>query len=147
MSERPLLDSDGAEFCRLRYYPARQQLSVSWLGYIDGARAQEGARASLETVQQHACRCLLNDNTHLRGPWFDSLLWVAQQWAPAAATAGLRYVAHVVRAGTLATTFIASPAHQLFTQFEIQIFDSLAEANEWLLGCAFLPAPASPQIK
>lgn len=132
MIERQLSRPDCPEFCQLRYHPTPRLLSVLWQGHVTAEMAHEGALAALDILHRLPCRRLLNDNTHLRGPWFGSMLWLAQQWAPAAVQAGVRYVAHVVRAGTLATTFLATPTHQLFTQFEIQIFDSRPEAESWL---------------
>ncbi|SDX61203.1 hypothetical protein [Hymenobacter psychrophilus] len=134
MTEYLLSSPENPDYCRLSYLP-EQQLTVSWHGQVTGPLAYEGAQAALDILRQHPCCCLLNDNTDLQGPWFDSLLWLAQRWAPAAAAAGVQYVAHVVRAGTLATTFLGAPTHHLFTQFEIQIFDLLTEANDWLASC------------
>ncbi|WP_157541612.1 STAS/SEC14 domain-containing protein [Hymenobacter aerophilus] len=135
MIERLLTTPESPHYCRLRYLIKPRQLTVTWQGHVTAPLAYEGAQAALDILRQHPCCCLLNDNTALEGPWFDSLLWLAQRWAPAAAQAGVRFVAHVVRAGTLATTFVASPTHLLFTEFEIQIFDSLAEAEDWLASC------------
>ena len=135
MIECLLSSPESPEFCRLRYLRAQKQLNVSWQGNVTGPLAQEGAQTALDILRNHQCNCLFNDNTELQGPWFDSLLWLAQRWAPAAAESGVQYVAHVVRAGTLATTFLAAPTHHLFTQFEIQIFDLLSEANDWLASC------------
>ncbi|RFP66486.1 hypothetical protein D0N36_03825 [Hymenobacter lapidiphilus] len=135
MVEQLLSSPESPDYCRLRYLPGQKQLTVTWQGTITGPLAYEGAKAALDIMHHHPCQCLLNDNTDLQGPWFDSLLWLAQRWAPAAAQAGVQYVAHVVRGGTLATTFLGTPTHHLFTQFEIQIFDLLAEANDWLAAC------------
>ncbi|SET45964.1 hypothetical protein SAMN04487998_1891 [Hymenobacter actinosclerus] len=134
MIERLLSSPESPGYCRLSYHPGRHLLAVSWQGHVTSDMAHQGAEAALDILRQHPCCCLLNDNTELHGPWFDSLLWLAQRWAPAAARAGVQYVAHVVRTGTLATTFLATPTHHMFTQFEIQIFDSLAEADDWLLS-------------
>jgi hypothetical protein len=41
---------------------------------------------------------LLNDNSQLTGPWFESTDWLAHVWLPQAEHLGLRYVAHVVQA-------------------------------------------------
>ena len=135
MTERLLSSPSSPNYCRLYYQPERHWLHVTWTGYVGTNYAREGAEASLEILRELHCPYLLNDNTQIEGPWFDSLFWLANEWGPAAAAAGLQYVAHVVRAGTFASTFMATPAHQLFDKFEIQIFDSLPEATEWLLSC------------
>ncbi|MBT9392544.1 hypothetical protein KLP40_05150 [Hymenobacter sp. NST-14] len=135
MPERLLSSPDSPAYCRLVYHPELHRLHITWTGYVGPEYAREGAEASLDMLRELHCPYLLNDNSQLEGPWFDSLHWLAKEWGPAAASAGLQYVAHVVRADTLASTFIATPAHQLFRKFEIQIFDSLPEATEWLLSC------------
>ncbi|NVO84043.1 hypothetical protein [Hymenobacter terrestris] len=140
MIENLLSTPECLDYCQLRYSVEQKQLTVTWQGYVTGPMAYEGAQAALDILRQYPCCCLLNDNTDLEGPWFDSMMWVAQRWAPAAAQAGVQYVAHVVRAGTLATTFLGTPTHHLFTQFEIQFFDILAEANDWLASSRQHPA-------
>ena len=135
MIERLLSAPGSPDYCQLQYNSKRQWLRVTWAGYVGADYAREGALVSLEMLRELHCPYLLNDNSQLEGPWFDSLLWLAQEWGPAAAATGLQYVAHVVRHGTFASTFIATPSHQLFTKFEIQIFDNLSEATEWLLSC------------
>ncbi|MFD2784376.1 hypothetical protein [Hymenobacter rubripertinctus] len=135
MIERLLSNSRSPDYCRLRYEPQKQWLRVTWAGYVGSEYAREGALASLQMLRELPCPYLLNDNSQLEGPWFDSLFWLAQEWGPAAAAAGLQYVAHVVRVGTFANTFLLTPTHQLFNKFEIQIFDSAQEATEWLLSC------------
>jgi hypothetical protein len=78
---------------------------------------------------------LLNDNTTLRGPWFDSLNWLLRTWAPQAARMGLRYVAHVVQADTRHDTITDTYRNQTSCLFELQFFDNVADAEEWLRAC------------
>lgn len=123
------------DYCQLIYDADRQWLRVTWQGFVGPDLAREGALAGLQMLRQQPCAYLLNDNSRLEGPWFDSLFWLSHEWGPAAAQAGLRFVAHIARAQSLTTSFIPTPAHQLFQQFEIQVFEEPAEAVEWLSTC------------
>ena len=123
------------DYCQLTYDTDRQWLRVTWQGFVGPEQARDGALAGLQMLQQLHCAYLLNDNSQLEGPWFDSLFWLSHEWGPAAAQAGLRFVAHVAQAQSLATTYTPTPAHQIFKQFEIQVFEESAEAVEWLSSC------------
>jgi hypothetical protein len=48
---------------------------------------------------------------------------------------GLRYVAHVVQADTKHDTVTSAPLNPATCLFELQLFDNLAEAEEWLRSC------------
>jgi hypothetical protein len=55
---------------------------------------------------------LLNDNSQIKGPWFDSVDWLQRVWAPQAASLGLRYVAHVAQPHTeadLGSVLVSEP--------------------------------------
>jgi hypothetical protein len=68
---------------------------------------------------------LLNDNSRLRGPWFDSLDWLSDVWVPQAARQSLRYVAYVAQ--TDCPNDILSSRLLSTLPFELQIFTNLKE--------------------
>jgi hypothetical protein len=119
--------------CTLLYDETEQWLTTIWKGYIDPLEAQEGAAAYLRHAAQQPCARLLNDNSQLQGPWFDSLDWLGEVWVPQAARLGLHYVAHVVQADRLTDTI--SSQLPLSLPFELQIFQDLADAQQWLREC------------
>ncbi|MCA8829965.1 hypothetical protein [Hymenobacter pini] len=135
MNQRLLRTPDNSVYCKISYYPESQWLHTVWQGYVSPDLAHQGGTASLEMLNEFHCPYLLNDNSRLEGPWFDSMYWLTHEWGPAAAQAGLRYVAHVTRANNFATSFTATPLHMLFNAFEIQLFDNAPEAVEWLSSC------------
>jgi hypothetical protein len=123
---------DGSA-CTLTYDEAAGWLRATWTGYVDEEEAMRGAEAFLAHAQAVPCPYLLNDNTQLRGPWFDSLDWLARVWVPQAAARGLRYVAHVVQ---------ADRHHDVIPErlpagapFELQVFEDLGQAQHWLRLC------------
>lgn len=100
-------------------------------GYVDSIEARRGAEAYLLRATKVPCSLLLNDNSQMSGPWFDSLEWLAEVWVPQAKRLGLRYVAHVVQAGR---------AHDVLTSrlvanlpFELQVFNDVTDARDWLV--------------
>jgi hypothetical protein len=126
-------DSADNSTCILAYQEAEHWLSATWKGYVDPLEAREGALAYLRHATQHSCALLLNDNSQLQGPWLDSLDWLGDMWVPQAARMGLCYVAHIVQADRLTDTISAS--FPVALPFELQIFQDLADAQQWLRQC------------
>ncbi len=127
------LDPHDKSTCILTYEEDEQWLVATWSGYVDMAEALRGAEAYLRYAAHMPCTLLLNDNTQLQGPWFDGLGWLARVWVPQAARLGLRYVAHVVPTDR---HFDVLPARlPLPVPFELQIFQTIAEARHWLHQC------------
>jgi hypothetical protein len=119
--------------CILTYDEDEDWLCATWKGYVDSLEAQQGAAAYLHFAAHQSRALLLNDNSQLRGPWFDSLDWLGEVWVPQAERLGLRYVAHVVQADRLTDTI--SSQLPLSLPFELQIFQNLADAQQWLREC------------
>jgi len=116
--------------CALTYDEADRWLRATWRGHVDQAEAMQGAEAYLHHAAQHTCAYLLNDNSLLVGPWFESLEWLLHVWVPQAGRLGLRYVAHIVQADQHHDIFTRQ--HQQPLPFELQIFQSPADARHWL---------------
>jgi len=117
-------------FCALSYNQTEGWLQAIWRGYVDPQEAQRGAQAYLEHAGRMPSPFLLNDNSQLVGPWFESLDWLVDVWIPHATKLGLRYVAHIVQ---------ADQHHDVLTDrlhgaapFELQIFQNPADARDWL---------------
>jgi hypothetical protein len=129
------INTDPADHssCILTYDEAEGWLSATWQGYVDQLEAQAGAEAYLSRFSLVPTPLLLNDNSQLRGPWFDSLDWLGDVWVPQAARLGLRYVAHVVQADR--PSDIISNQLPAMLPFELQIFQDLADAQQWLREC------------
>ena len=123
-------DQHDQSFCDLSYNETEGWLEAVWRSYIDPLEAQQGAESYLRHAAQLPSSFLLNDNSGLRGPWFESLEWLADTWVPQATQLGLRYVAHIVQ---------ADQHHDVLTDrldgaapFELQIFQDPADARQWL---------------
>ncbi|MVN78792.1 hypothetical protein GO988_20865 [Hymenobacter sp. HMF4947] len=129
--------------CTLSLEQTDGWLRAVWSGYITTDDAMRGALNYLAQVGPFHTLYLLNDNTSLRGPWFDSVEWLDRVWLPQAIQLGLRYIAHVVQADTHNDILtLACPAH-ITDVLELQLFDDVASAQEWLRTCQLpLNSPA-----
>jgi hypothetical protein len=139
--------SSGAH-CITEYIPAERWLRTTWQGFVSPTDAEQGAQAALEPLRSGPVAYLLNDNSQIKGPWFDSVSWLQRVWAPQAAHLGLRYVAHVAQPHTeddLGLVLQQSPFENLF---EVQLFATTEDAANWLRYCQRqadqAPTPSQP---
>jgi hypothetical protein len=131
--------------CRLTLEQTEGWLCATWSGYIATDDAMSGALNYLAQVGPLHSLYLLNDNTRLRGPWFDSVEWLERVWLPEAIQLGLRYIAHVVQADTHSDILTLNCPIPITDVLELQLFDDVASAQEWLRACQQpLPARAHP---
>lgn len=116
--------------CALSYNEQEGWIQAVWRGYVDPVEATRGAEAYLQRAAQVPCAFLLNDNSRLSGPWFESLDWLTNIWVPQASRLGLRYVAHTLQADRQHDVLSLHVFREL--PFELQIFKDLNDACHWL---------------
>lgn len=129
-----LASSSAGAYCAAQYEPDHEWIRVTWRGFVISEDGVQGATAYLQLLQNQPARLLLNDNSGVTGPWFDSLDWLQRIWAPQAVALGLQYVAHVLPANGFPS--VLPPPDAFAGQFELQIFHSVADAEHWLGNCA-----------
>ena len=134
---------NGEAYCATEYLPADGWLLTTWQGFVSAAEAQDGARGALEALSQKAVPYLLNDNSQIQGPWFDSVSWLEQVWAPQAERMGLRYVAHVSQPHTESDFSNLMVHNPLADVFELQVFTTVEAAQDWLRDCKRRHDPVS----
>jgi hypothetical protein len=135
MFEHVLLRSSGQEFCRTSYSDANHWLQATWQGIVSTQDGEYGAAEIRRLLQLTHNPYLLNDNSQVQGPWFDSVDWLEHLWVPSDEYPGLQYVAHVLQphAGDCLGMLLH---HDLFAgKFEFQFFNTAAEAACWLREC------------
>ncbi|MEJ7661605.1 MAG: hypothetical protein WKG07_19455 [Hymenobacter sp.] len=126
---------NGHAYCTTEYILTDGWLRTTWQGFVSAAEAQSGAQGALEALSQQSVPYLLNDNSQIQGPWFDSVSWLEQVWAPQAERMGLRYVAHVSQPHT-ESDLSNLLTHNPFTdRFELQVFATVEAAQDWLRDC------------
>lgn len=135
MFQHTLSHSDGIEFCKNEYDESNHWLRATWQGFVTPQDATQGATENLEVMRLAHTPYLLNDNSRVVGPWFDSAEWLERVWVPQAANLGLRYVAHVMQPDANADITTVAVRHQDQLPFEIQIFRQVSDAEEWLRSC------------
>jgi hypothetical protein len=128
-----LFPSGGS--CELTLNRSHRWLRATWTGIITTEDALRGGQNYLQQVGPLHCLYLLNDNSALQGPWFDSLDWLKSVWLPQASRMGLRYVAHVVQADTHTDILTLHHLTSFLAELELQIFEQVSEAEEWLRSC------------
>jgi hypothetical protein len=122
-------------YCQLTFEQPQGWLRATWVGQINTHDAMSGARNYLAQAAPFHCPYLLNDNEALRGPWFDSIEWLERAWLPQALHLDLRYIAHVVQADTHSDILTLTNPTSVAGQLELQFFDDVASAEEWLRSC------------
>lgn len=127
--------ANGQAFCTTDYIAAERWLRTTWQGFVSPTDAEQGAQAAVEPLDISEVPYLLNDNSQLQGPWFDSVEWLQRVWAPQAARLGIRYVAHVLQPHTEATLNGVLSRDPFAGQFEFQLFSNVEEATAWLRDC------------
>lgn len=122
---------DGSS-CELDFNETEGWLRATWTGYIDPIEAYHGATNYLDAMQALRCPYLLNDNSALSGPWFDSVEWLRTVWGPQAKRLGLRYIAHVSQPQDLLDQASSLNHNPFGPELTLQVFDDVAHAEEWL---------------
>ncbi|MET4075454.1 hypothetical protein [Hymenobacter sp. UYCo722] len=115
-------------------------LRATWRGFVDPIEAFDGADNYLRKLAELHCAYLLNDNSTLTGPWFDSVDWLERVWVPQSRQLGLRYVAHVVQADALSDTITTYLRGAEVGGLVVQIFQQVSEAEAWLRHCQLVEA-------
>ena len=132
MHRHILTHSDGLEFCTTDYEEESQWVRTTWRGFVTAQDGEGGAMQTLEVLRITHIPYLLNDNSLVEGPWFDSVEWLERVWAPQATRLGLRAVAHVMQPDPNAG-LDAARLHDTFAGlFDLQLFANVAEAETWL---------------
>ncbi len=126
---------NGQPYCTTEFVAAEGWLRTTWQGFISAAEARQGAEGALEALGQVPVPYLLNDNSQIQGPWFDSVAWLEQVWAPQAERMGLRYVAHVAQPHTESDLSNLLAHNPFGDRFEVQLFATVEMAREWLHDC------------
>jgi len=88
-----------------------------------------GAEAYLRHAVTQPSPFLLNDNSRLQGPWFESLDWLLDVWTPQAARLGLRYVAHIVQTDQHHDIFTGRLFRTGALPYELQLFQNGEDAR------------------
>ncbi len=127
--------ANGQPYCLTEYVQPEGWLQTTWWGFVSPTDAEQGALVALEPLRLRPIAGLLNDNSQIQGPWFDSIAWLQRVWAPQAARLGLRYIAHVAQPHTEADLGGVLSRNLFGSQIDLQVFTTIEDAASWLRDC------------
>lgn len=130
--KREVANAFGKVFLTIEYEPANKLTYNTWQGYLTLDSIMRGANIGLELLAETRCPYLLNDNTHVTGPWDHAVEWIATDWTPRAIALGLTHFAHVVDAKSFAALSAEALVSGVAGLFEMRIFGDVATARAWL---------------
>ncbi|MBT34128.1 MAG: hypothetical protein CMO01_31070 [Thalassobius sp.] len=113
----------------LSYNPSENILYCNWIGFQSTEKVKDGCNKMLEVLKSKKCSKVLNDNTHVTGPWQYATEWVATEWFPEMEKSGLEHFAWVFSQNVFAQLSAkkAIPASGVVTTFK-----STNEGINWL---------------
>ncbi|RDV11490.1 hypothetical protein DXT99_24465 [Pontibacter diazotrophicus] len=123
----------GRTFYRIEYKSRANMVEAIWHGTASKQDLKQAIIAGLEVHERTKCAYRLNDNSDFSGPWADSVAWIEEEWLPRAYASGIRYLAHVARPGSFGES--AGEAMlwgKIGSQIKVQLFESRADAVDWL---------------
>jgi len=115
------------------------QVQVSWKGYQNNHSIQRGCRLMLDFLQNSKCHKVINDNTFLKGNWFETAEWAKKDWLPAAIEAGLKYFAWVYPPEIFSLLAADVSVNEMSRDISARLFPTIAEAQAWLDSVTDLP--------
>lgn len=107
-------------------------LYLDWKGRQELAWVQEACRQVSALIEQTGVHKALNDNTHITNTSWELVRWVAYDYLPQAAAAGIEYVAWVNSPILDCRNHIDIMASLLDQKPQVALFDDVASAYEWL---------------
>lgn len=124
--------ADGHVFLMATRDRAHGWIHAEWSGIQTLETVQAGGLAYIGMLQEEPCPKLLNDHRELVGRFTEANEWIAEVWTPRIMQAGLRYFAQVLAPGVFGQMSMQDLHVRISDQFEIKLFDQLAEAEAWL---------------
>ncbi len=124
--------ADGHVYLTATRDRANGWIHALWTGIQTLETIQTGGLAYIEMLKQEPCPKLLNDHRELVGRFVDANQWIAEVWTPRIMQAGLRYFAQVLAPGVFGQMSMQDLHLRISDQFEIKMFDQLADAEAWL---------------
>lgn len=133
-NEKYTLKNDlGEVFFKGGYVAEEGIVYNAWYGPLALEDIQRGGAAQQQMVVDHSCPVILNDNRPIEGSWDHCQEWVANEWNPAVAKAGLKRMA-LIMSGDKFAQFCAEEFVEMQEHYHLGIFDPHKEelAVEWL---------------
>ena len=118
-------------FLTVYYDRANHWLIANWTNHQTEETVMYGCERMLTYLKEYQCQKILNDNTEVTSNWSDASNWVATNWLPRMAEAGLRYFAWVYSKNQESNQAADKTLAQANTSIAIT-FDDRSTAEHWL---------------
>jgi hypothetical protein len=105
---------------------------VDWIGEQTLDSIKTGCEKLLYFLVKERCHKLLNDNTRVTNIWSDAAEWIATDFAPRAAQAGLNFCAWVYSPDHFSRLSTDEVLEQQHTEIITIPFENLEVAKDWL---------------
>jgi hypothetical protein len=119
-----------AKNIEISFDPASKIMICNWIGYQNKESIMSSGGVILEMLKKKNVSKVLNDNTHVTGPWQESAEWTVKEWFPAMIKSGLRHFAWIFSSNIFAELSAkkAMPGNEI-----VKSFNSYREAQDWLV--------------
>lgn len=132
MKLRELKSPTGKTYLKIDFDPQNLWILADWQGYPTPNNVATGAIAYLDSMREHGCHSVLNDNRNLVGPWDQSLDWLEKHWIPYAIGSGLKYFAHIGELHAFSTNSATGLKALIKDAFQMELFNDIEKAKAWL---------------
>ncbi len=133
MTDSSLLSAEQ-QFCRVEFDARNHWLRATWHGFVNPQQALHSVVSYFDVLSSPQAPLFLNDNSQVLNPWFDSLTWLRYVWESTNTRPPI-CVAHVMQPGSCANVGDLDVSWTRSAGTELQLFESLQEAEEWLHAC------------
>ncbi|QNH60951.1 hypothetical protein [Hymenobacter sediminicola] len=134
MSDSPAFFTAQQPFCRVEFDACNHWLRATWRGFVNPQQALQSVVSHLNLLSSPLSPLFLNDNSQVLNPWFDSLTWLRYVWE-STNTCPPPCVAHVMQPGANANVGDLDTSWTRRAGTELQLFESVQDAEEWLHSC------------
>jgi hypothetical protein len=132
-----LKDSSGITFAFVKKDEDKPWIHVQWVGVLKVDELKRVMTDNIDFLKQTNCSYVLSDRRNSEGNLFELSHFIEHKWASIAVEAGLRGVANVTTHNAF-TRFTSNDLAIRTFGFDFKSFDSVEEAETWLLEQATL---------
>ena len=117
----------------------------SWKGYATSAQLRYVLECIIEMLHSRGLTRILGEDTALPTILAEDQRWIAEDWMPRAAAAGLLAIASKRPATYFGQVAVESVLRVIARGVSVRLFDNVEEARAWLrsFGSSLNPQPAT----
>lgn len=142
MTRQPGLFEHDAPYVHVLVEPVDGIITIRWKNYAPSGTYRATLDRAVDLILEHRLRCFLTDQRRRGVILHDDEIWLASDWAPRMATAGLERAAIVQSADFFNRTAIERVVQTILPSvpYPIMNFQTMEEARAWLMTGELEPA-------